>query len=67
MGYRGTRYTQDFKDIAVLMYKEIRNAKKVAEQLGVSHFAVCSWIKKSKCKQANRGHQPIAPEHGARQ
>ena len=59
MGYPGTRYTQDFKDNAVLMYKEIRNAKKVAEQLGVSHFAVCSWIKKANANKQTEGINPL--------
>lgn len=55
MGYSGTRYTQEFKDSAVRMYNEIRNAKKVADNLGVSHYAVQSWIKK-----ANERKQPQA-------
>lgn len=55
MGYSRTRYTQDFKDNAVAMYYEIRNAKKVADNLGVSHYAVQSWIKK-----ANERKQPQA-------
>ena len=59
MGYPGTRYTQDFKDNAVLMYNEIRNAKKVAEQLGVSHFAVCSWIKKANANKQTEGINPL--------
>lgn len=59
MGYPGTRYIQDFKDNAVLMYKEIRNAKKVAEQLGVSHFAVCSWIKKANANKQTEGINPL--------
>lgn len=59
MGNPGTRYTQDFKDNAVLMYKEIRNAKKVAEQLGVSHFAVCSWIKKANANKQTEGINPL--------
>ena len=67
MGYPGTRYTQDFKDNAVLMYKEIRNAKKSSRAIRCITFCSLLLDKKSKCKQANRGHQPIAPEHGARQ
>lgn len=59
MAYPGTRYTQDFKDNAVLMYNEIRNAKKVAEQLGVSHFAVCSWIKKTNANKQTEGINPL--------
>lgn len=59
MAYPGTRYTQDFKDKAVLMYNEIRNAKKVAEQLGVSHFAVCSWIKKANANKQTEGINPL--------
>jgi len=59
MGYPGTRYTQDFKDNAVLMYNEIRNAKKVAERLGVSHYAVQSWIKKAN--QQNKPTGEINP------
>lgn len=59
MGYSGTRYTQDFKDNAVLMYNEIRNAKKVAERLGVSHFAVCSWIKKANANKQIEGINPL--------
>ena len=59
MASPGTRYTQDFKDNAVLMYNEIRNAKKVAEQLGVSHFAVCSWIKKANANKQTEGINPL--------
>ena len=59
MAYPGTRYTQDFKDSAVLMYNEIRNAKKVAEQLGVSHYAVCSWIKKANANKQTEGINPL--------
>lgn len=54
MGYSGTRYSQEFKDSAVRMYNEIRNAKKVADNLGVSHYAVQSWIKK-----ANECNKPV--------
>lgn len=55
MGYSGTRYSQEFKDSAVRMYNEIRNAKKVADNLGVSHYAVQSWIKKANEQRKPNG------------
>ena len=47
MANTGIRYSQETKDKAVQLYRKIGSAKRVADMIGCSHYAVQTWLTKA--------------------